>query len=101
TRTGKSEELLKGEEEPVLIINKEDAHELGVVEGDIVEVFSQDISLRIKVKFGEVKKKHLFAPFGYGFSHQAVINTLTNDLTDPISKQPELKFTNVKLRAVK
>jgi len=100
TRTGKSEELLKGEEEPFLFINKEDAHEFGLVEGDMVEIFSKDTSLRMKVKFGEVKRKHLFAAFGYGFSHQAVINTLTNDLTDPISKQPELKFTNVKLKTV-
>jgi len=98
TRTGKSEELLKGEEEPFILINEEDAHELGVLEGDFVEIMSNNKSVKLKVRFGNIKRKHIFAPFGYGFSYGAVINTLTRDIVDPISKQPEFKFTSVVLK---
>ncbi len=98
TRTGKSSELLKGEEEPYLLMNPEDAHELGIVEGDYVEILSNRVSVRLKVKFGDIKRRHLFAPFGYGFAYECLINTLTRDLTDPISKEPELKFTSVSIR---
>ena len=99
TRTGKSEELLKGEEEPVVLMNEEDAYELGVLEGDFVEIIYDDKSVRLKVKFGEIKRKHLFAPFGYGLAYESVVNTLTRDVVDPISKEPEFKFTNVVLKA--
>ncbi|MFN3978472.1 assimilatory nitrate reductase NasB [Sulfurihydrogenibium azorense] len=98
TRTGKSEELLKGEEEPYLLMNEKDGHNLGVLEGDFVEVIADDVSVKLKVRFGQIKRKHLFAPFGYGLAYDAVVNTLTKDVCDPVSKEPELKFTSVKLR---
>lgn len=97
TRTGKSPELLKGEEEPYLLMNPEDAHELGIVEGDYVEVLTDRIGVKIKVKFGDIKRRHLFAPFGYGLEYETPTNALTKDITDPISKEPELKFTAVSL----
>lgn len=97
TRTGKSEEFLKGEEEPYLLMNEEDAEQLGISEGDFVEIVRNYKSVKLRVRFGDIKSGHLFAPFGYGLSYKAVVNILTEDLLDPISKEPELKFTSVSI----
>lgn len=101
TRTGKSPELLKGEEEPFLLMNKADGERLGIRDGDLVRLKSSKGEVSIKVRYGEIKGSHLFAPFGYGLSYQAVINTLTENRKDPVSKQPELKFTPVKVEVLR
>ncbi|ACD65702.1 MAG TPA: nitrate reductase [Sulfurihydrogenibium sp.] len=94
TRTGKSPELLKNEEEPFLLMNQEDALELGILENETVEVISENGKIQLKVRFGDIKRKHLFAPFGYG-----KVNELLGDDKDPLSKEPELKFMEVELKS--
>jgi ferredoxin-nitrate reductase len=94
TRTGKSPELLKNEEEPFLLMNQEDALELRILENETVEVISENGKIQLKVRFGDIKRKHLFAPFGY-----EKINELLGDDTDPLSKEPELKFMEVELKS--
>jgi ferredoxin-nitrate reductase len=93
TRTGKSEELLKGEEEPFLLMSQEDALALGVSEDDVVEVSSDKGKVQLRVRFEDVKRGHLFAPFGYGG-----VNALIGDESDPFSKEPELKFIEVEVK---
>ncbi|MFN3263688.1 MAG: molybdopterin oxidoreductase family protein, partial [Aquificaceae bacterium] len=100
TRTGKSPELLRGEEEPFLLMSREDRERFGIGENHCVKLVSSGGDTVLKVRFGEIKCGHLFAPFGYGLRYGAVINTLTENRTDPVSKQPELKFTHVKVEAV-
>ncbi|MEN3028620.1 MAG: molybdopterin dinucleotide binding domain-containing protein, partial [Aquificaceae bacterium] len=98
TRTGKSPELLKGEENPFLLLHPEDARELGVEEEEFVFIHSPWGSVGLKVKYGDIKVGHAFAPFGYG---SAPVNLLTGDGIDPFSKEPELKFTPVLLAGTK
>ena len=95
TRTGKSEELLKGEEEPFLFMSQEDALALGVSEDDVVEVSSDKGKVQLRVRLGDIKRGHLFAPFGYGG-----VNALIGDESDPFSKEPELKFIEVEVKTL-
>ncbi|MEJ5172121.1 MAG: molybdopterin-dependent oxidoreductase [Hydrogenothermaceae bacterium] len=101
TRTGKSLELVKGEEEPLLILNPEDAALYHVVEGEYITIQSPRGLIRIKVKFGNAKKGVAFAPFGYGLMYHFPVNILTSDDVDPISKEPDLKFSSIKIVKVK
>lgn len=95
TRTGKSPELLEGEEEPFVLMNPKDAEIMGITEGSPLKLLSLDTgeTVELKVRFGEIKEGHLFAPFGYGLDYGTPTNLLIGDRKDPISKEPELKFT--------
>ncbi|MFN3598984.1 MAG: molybdopterin-dependent oxidoreductase [Aquificaceae bacterium] len=95
TRTGKSLELLEGEEEPFLLINPKDAQVMGINEGSLLKLMSLDTgeTIELKVRLGDIKERHLFAPFGYGWDYGKPINLLVGDRKDPVSKEPELKLT--------
>jgi len=99
TRTGKSLELVKGEEEPYLLLNKDDALRLGIIDGDYVTVLSKRGEIYIKVKIGNIKKGVTFSPFGYGLMYHYPINILVSDAIDPISKEPDLKFSTICIKA--
>ena len=99
TRTGKVKELLKGEEKPYILMNPEDAKEFGINEGDIIIISSDRGEIKRDVKFGEIKRRHLFTPFGYSLEFcDSPANILTTDATDPFSKEPELKFSKVRIK---
>ncbi len=98
TRTGKSFELLKGEEEPFILLNEEDAYELGVIDGDYITVMSSRGKIYIKAVLGDIKKGVAFAPFGYGIAYHFPTNILVSDAVDPISKEPDLKFSAVYIK---
>lgn len=109
TRTGKSEELTKGEDEPYCLISKTDADRLGIKNGDKKTMISKNGRLKTEFRVGELKEGHVFMPFGWGAKKSALavllgveawegaVNTLMSDDTDPISLQPELKFARVKI----
>jgi ferredoxin-nitrate reductase len=95
TRTGKSFELMKDEEEPFLLLNPVDTDSLGINSGDYVLVESTRGYIHIKVKVGNIRKGVAFAPFGYGLMYHFPTNILTSDAIDPMSKQPDLKFSSI------
>lgn len=97
TRTGKSAALLKGEESPFLLLNPDDASDLGVSEGDNVRLRSRFGSIIIRARIGKIKKGHLFSPFGYGMKGVDTLNAVVSDEVDSISKEPELKYTKVEV----
>ncbi len=97
TRTGKSEELLKGEVPPFVVMNQEDAEELGVQEGDLVRIISKYGSVDRVVRLGNVKRGHLFAPFGYPREFGEPTNLVLSDRTDPLSREPDLKYEKVEV----
>ncbi|WP_457644534.1 molybdopterin-dependent oxidoreductase [Persephonella sp.] len=101
TRTGKSLELLGDEAEPYILINERDAFELGIVDNDYINVRSKRGQIYIKTRVGSIKRGVLFAPFGYGKIHHFPTNILVSDAIDPISKEPELKFSTVYLKTKK
>ncbi|WP_423793214.1 molybdopterin oxidoreductase family protein [Methanocaldococcus indicus] len=97
TRTIHIKEFLD-EIEPIVEINKKDAKELGLNEGDIVKLVSERGEIIRKVKFANIKPKHLFTPFGYNRNvTKYQTNQITTDKSDPYSKEPELKFSKVKI----
>ncbi|WP_081825268.1 molybdopterin-dependent oxidoreductase [Persephonella sp. IF05-L8] len=99
TRTGKAYELLRGEEEPFLLLNENDAYELGVIDGDYIHIQSKRGKAYLKVKIGDIKPGVIFAPFGYGSVYHFPVNIVVSDAIDPISKEPDLKFSAIYVKA--
>ncbi len=95
TRTGKSPELLKGEVPPFVVINPRDAEDLGIAEWEKILIVSGRGRMERVVVFGNIKRGHIFAPFGYPEEYGTPTNALTNCRLDPFSKEPDLKYTGV------
>lgn len=95
TRTKFSAELLKGEEEPYLLMNEEDARRIGLTEGDTAMISNELGSLELQVRFGALAPMHLFAPFGY---QNKPINVLVPAIQDPLSFQSALKSATVNIK---
>ncbi len=102
TRTGRCPELNDRAPDCFVKMNQEDAKLLGIVDGDIVKVSSRRGCIRIPVR---LTNKHLtgtlFVPWHYGselgIGEGKMVNTLTNNVYDIHSKQPEYKFSAVKI----
>jgi assimilatory nitrate reductase catalytic subunit len=109
TRTGRSPKLLSHSPDPVVTINPRDAQSLGLREGDLVNVYNTDSlgekqSLILSANIdASVPSDNLFVPIHWNeqFASNARVNKLIAPITDPFSGQPELKFAQVGLRAVK
>ncbi|MDQ7055619.1 MAG: molybdopterin-dependent oxidoreductase [Persephonella sp.] len=101
TRTGKSHELLRGESEPFILLNEEDAFELGIMDNDYINVKSKRGQVYIRAKTGKIKRGVVFSPFGYGKIYHFPTNILVSDTLDPVSKEPELKFSSIFIKARK
>ena len=99
TRTGKSLELVRGEEEPFIMLNEDDAYELGIIDGDYITLQSRRGKIYIKAKTGNIKKGVVFSPFGYGLIYHFPTNIVVSDEIDPIAKEPSLKFSAVHIKA--
>ena len=97
TRTGKSPELLKGELPPYVIMNPHDAQEMGIEEGQEVVISSKGKEITRVVRFGNVKRGCIFAPFGYPKELGEPTNLLTSNRVDPLSKEPDLKYSGVRV----
>lgn len=95
TRTGKSRALLKGEEEPFILIHPDDAVLLQLEQGDWIEICSEGREVKRKVIFGNIKRGHIYSPFGYPKEFLNPINQLVSDQIDPLSGQPSLKFSEI------
>jgi nitrate reductase NapA len=76
-------------------INPRDAAKLGVRTKDKVKVTSRRGTIVLEAKVMDVPRDGLvFVPMHYA---DKMINSLTNDAFDPLSKQPEYKICAVKL----
>lgn len=81
-------------------LNPEDAHAMGIVTGDQVRLTSRrgNLVLPASVKErGMPPRGMVFVPF---FDEQLLVNQLTIDAYDPISKQPDYKKCAVKVEKV-
>jgi anaerobic selenocysteine-containing dehydrogenase len=111
TKTGRSPELNAAAPDAYIEVHPDDAQKLGVVDGDMLEVSSRRGTVQANVKIGGVLPGHLFMPFHYGYwdepgsngsqpdGRPRAANELTITAWDPVSKQPQFKFSAV--RAVK
>ena len=103
TKTGHVPKLNKISPAPFVSAHPTDATALGLVEGDAVRLVSTRGSARTTLKLDEgIRPGTLFMPFHWGQSHDEAgcVNTVTNDASDPISREPELKFSAVRLEKI-
>ena len=103
SRTGASPRLARHLPEPILSVHPSDAAEQGLDEGDWARVSSPrgEVSLPVALDPGQ-RRGEMFAPIHWndGFAGNAVVGKLVSDARDPVSGQPEMKITPVKVEPV-
>ena len=103
TKTGHVAKLNKMSPAPFVAINPADALALGFADGDPVRLTSRRGSARTILKLDAgIRNGTLFMPFHWGQLHDpdGCVNALVQDNADPISQEPELKFSAVRLERI-
>ncbi len=103
TKTGKVATLNKLNPGPFLELHPEDARGLGVADKDRVEIRSRrGRAVLPAIVTDRVLPGNCFAPFHWNdvFGDDLAINAVTSDAVDPLSLQPEFKFSAVALARV-
>ncbi|MGW7004500.1 molybdopterin-dependent oxidoreductase [Streptomyces sp. NPDC054933] len=103
TKTGKVAKLNRQNPGPFVELHPQDARELGITEGDSVEVASRrGRAVLPAVLTDRVRPGCCFAPFHWNdlFGEYLSVNAVTSDAVDPISFQPEFKVCAVSLTRV-
>ncbi len=103
TKTARSAELNQAAPDPYVQLNEHDAQQMGVADGDLVEVASRRGTARVPARVGGIERGHALMPFHYGYwdadgEHDRAANELTLTGWDPVSKQPYFKYAAVQLR---
>ena len=105
SKTGKVNKLRQHTSESFLEINPDDAAKKNISDGSLVEVFNARGTVRVKAKYSDdIKKGVVFLPMHWGKILNNDLNranNLTNNLVDPISKEPDFKFSAVQVRLYK
>ena len=97
TRSGRSPSLAAHEPEPFVAAHPDDTD---IAEGELVRVASAHGSAVLRLRLSpEQPRGTLFAPMHWGATHasEARIGAVVNASVDPVSGQPELKHTPVRL----
>jgi ferredoxin-nitrate reductase len=101
TKTGKVNKLKAHIDKPVLDIHPADAAGRGIGEGDPVTITSPRGEVRVTAKLTrDVKKGVVFLPMHWGKilgRNFGRANNLTSDRVDPVSKEPDFKFSAVQV----
>jgi assimilatory nitrate reductase catalytic subunit len=103
SRTGRVPQLYGHEPEPMLTMHTNDASRRGFVAGEVVKVASRRGELLIRLAVSDdVRSGQCYVPMHWGRASLAGagshgVNALTNGAFDPISKQPELKHSAVRV----
>lgn len=101
SKTGKVNKLNQHIAEAFLEINPEDALVRKISEGQLVEISNRRGNVRVKAKFtDEIKQGVVFLPMHWGKILDNDLNranNLTNKLIDPLSKEPDFKFSAVQV----
>ncbi|MGZ8179586.1 molybdopterin-dependent oxidoreductase [Williamsia sp. SKLECPSW1] len=103
TKTGRVAKLTKLNPAPFVEIHPTDAAELGVSEGDRVEIASRRGRAVLPATVSDrVLPGGCFVPFHFAdrFAADVAVNAVTNDAVDPDSRQPEFKACAVRLTRV-
>ena len=102
TKTGKVRRLGTHIPRPQLEVHPDDAARLGISADDLVEVSGRRGAIRLRAKLTDsIKTGVVFAPMHWGRILQnpgARANNLTNTLFDPVSKEPDFKFSAVRIQ---
>ncbi|MCS3432447.1 bifunctional nitrate reductase/sulfite reductase flavoprotein subunit alpha [Klebsiella sp. BIGb0407] len=100
TKTGKIPALVKLNSGPFIEIHPEDAAALGVKNKQRIEIRSRrGRAILPAVVTERVRAGNCFAPFHWNdlFGEDLAINAVTSDAIDPLSQQPEFKYSAVAL----
>ncbi|CAM3430111.1 nitrate reductase [Zobellia roscoffensis] len=101
TKTGKVKRLLTHIPQPYLEMNKVDAYLRKLKEGDIAVIKSRRGEVQVKVKINfDIRERVVFLPMHWGKilnNDFGRANNLTNDLVDPVSKEPDFKYCAVQV----
>ncbi|WP_128545505.1 nitrate reductase [Larkinella soli] len=102
TRTGKVSKLNRHIPKPFLEIHPKDAEERGLKEGDPVIVSGKRGEVRVNAKITkDIRRGVVFLPMHWGKILRQDFgrtNNLTQPLIDPLSKEPDFKFSAVQVR---
>ena len=105
TKTGKVNTLLSHHATPFLEIHPNDALERNLSEEDLALIKNGRGEVRVKVKITEtIKQGVVFLPMHWGkILNQDIgrANNLTNNIYDPISKEPDFKYSAVEVTKYK
>jgi ferredoxin-nitrate reductase len=100
TKTAHVPKLNTVEPVPFVAAHSTDAKHLGLAHGDSVRIVSRRGFARTNLKVDDgITPGTLFMPFHWGqsFREDGCVNAATIAEADPISRQPELKFSAVRL----
>jgi ferredoxin-nitrate reductase len=102
SKTGKVNKLNQHIANSFLEIHPEDAKIRKIKEGDLVEIFNGRGNVRVKAKYSaDIKRGVVFLPMHWGKILNNDLNranNLTNNLVDPVSKEPDFKFSAVEVK---
>ncbi|MCW9709158.1 nitrate reductase [Fodinibius salsisoli] len=105
TRTGKVSRLNQHIEQPYVEIHPKDAKEYGIRDGEVVQVSNDRGEVRLNASFSDgIKRGMLFIPMHWGKVLQKDYpraNNLTSDRIDPVSKEPDFKYSSVAITKFK
>ncbi len=101
TKTGKVNRLLTHINAPFLEIHPQDASSRGLADGDTAMVKNDRGKVQVTVKCTEdIRPGLVFLPMHWGKILESPLgrcNNLTSDLMDPVSKEPDFKFSTVQV----
>jgi assimilatory nitrate reductase catalytic subunit len=103
SRTGRVPKLMAHQREPMLDIHPADAARFHLDDGGLARIESPHGSTVLPVRLSnDLRQGELFAPIHWTdlFTSAGPIDAVVGAATDPISGQPELKATPVRLTAV-
>lgn len=101
TRTGKSSTLSAHIIEPFVEIHPQDATQFNIENKALVRVSSDKGSIVVRADISETQQKgSVFVPMHWNnqYSSKATIDALVSSNVDPISGQPEFKFSSVNVK---
>jgi assimilatory nitrate reductase catalytic subunit len=104
TRTGRVLRLMTHQCEPLLDIHPADAARFGLADGGLARIESRHGETVLPVSLlGEQRQGVVFAPMHWtdDFTSSGPIDRIVGAATDPISGQPELKATPVRVKPLK
>ncbi|MEM6804592.1 MAG: FAD-dependent oxidoreductase, partial [Bacteroidota bacterium] len=101
TRTAKVNKLKNHIDQPFLEIHPDDAQVRNLKEGDLASIRNRRGEVRVRIRTSmNIRRGVVFLPMHWGkilgkdFSRA---NNLTSDLYDPVSKEPDFKFSSVQV----
>ncbi|HET7030314.1 MAG TPA: nitrate reductase [Candidatus Limnocylindrales bacterium] len=107
TKTGRAPELNAAAPGAFLEMARVDADELGLADGELVEVRSRRGHVTVPVRLSGIEPGVVFLPFHYGDEGDesgeppTAANRLTMSGWDPVSKQPHFKYAAVSVQPVR